>query len=708
MKQLRRSPGRVLLVLLLSVAPGAARSQTVLFEGPIRLSNALPSLDNAEADRRRLAQPELPMVVPPFEEHRRLNTTIPADATVKAVHAHQGTVYALDDSGAVYRVSQDRNWSAVGASIEESDQLSAGIRLARHLEGSGPRGQSGGFDGSVHAESGGWLATSGGLLSRNNGDLEAVADLPVRGINDVLVASDGDVWVASSQGLFQRTSDGQWTHIRGQDGLPVEETTCLAADGAGRLWIGTRQGVVLYDPSATGRQWYYRAGQRFLPHDRVIDITVSPDDHTVWVLSPAGVSAIEIRQTTLLEKAEAIEERIGQRHRRLGLVGETTFAAADNQADYVIEPGPNDGLWTAYHVAAMSLCYAATGSEAAKASATKSMESLYMLQNATGIPGLPARSVVPRDAGKPSDRWRLTPDERFWWYTDTSSDEIDGHYLAFYTFWEHIARDDERLRDRHVKQTREMTSYIVDNGYRLLDWDGERTRWGFWDPASLNEDPSCHLENGLNSLQILSFLRVAHHVTGDDSYLQHYRSLIVDHGYLDNVLLEKKVFPDQVNHSDDQLAYVAWYPLLQLATDPQVRTALQKAVRRHYLIEEPERASFFFFVSATIDPEFVNIAAAVEQLRNITPDRRNWKATNSHRDDVTFAPRRDRFDKKQLTHVLPADERHFDRWNDNPYLADDGADGTVEDNGAAYLLPYWMGRYHGFIAEVPAPPAPGQ
>ena len=73
--------------------------------------------------------------------------------------------------------------------------------------------------------------------------------------------------------------------------------------------------------------------------------------------------------------------------------------------------------------------------------------------------------------------------------------------------------------------------------------------------------------------------------------------------------------------------------------------------------------------------------------------------TGGHRDDITFAPRPDRFDKAQLTYVLPADERHFDRWNDNPYLPDDGGDGTEEDNGSAWLLPYWMARYHGFITE---------
>jgi len=104
-------------------------------------------------------------------------------------------------------------------------------------------------------------------------------------------------------------------------------------------------------------------------------------------------------------------------------------------------------------------------------------------------------------------------------------------------------------------------------------------------------------------------------------------------------------------------------------------------------------------VTATIDQEAVDLPGAVTNLRNIPTDRRNWRMLNSHRRDVAFAPRNDRFGRPQLTRVLPADERHFDRWYDNPYLPDHGGDGLTEDCGSAFLLPYWMGRFHGFITE---------
>lgn len=166
---------------------------------------------------------------------------------------------------------------------------------------------------------------------------------------------------------------------------------------------------------------------------------------------------------------------------------------------------------------------------------------------------------------------------------------------------------------------------------------------------------------------------------------------------MSNVLLQKKLFPDENNHSDDQLGFVAWYPILQLEQDPALRAALHSAVRRHYLVVEPERSSFYNFTYATIDPDHADIEAGIQNLREIPTDRRSWRMENSHRADVVFDLRLDRFADRQLLHVLPADERNVQKWNQNPYIPDSGGDGTHEDDGAAWLLPYWMARYHGFV-----------
>ena len=130
-----------------------------------------------------------------------------------------------------------------------------------------------------------------------------------------------------------------------------------------------------------------------------------------------------------------------------------------------------------------------------------------------------------------------------------------------------------------------------------------------------------------------------------------------------------------------------------------VLRVLTQAVRRHYRIVWPERPSFYAFVTATVDPEQVDMLGAVENLKEMPTDRCDWRQENGKRADVVISKHSNRFTKPVLIQVVPADERCFSRWNCDPYEAADGGDGTYEYDGSVYLLPYWLGRYHGFIAE---------
>jgi hypothetical protein len=78
-------------------------------------------------------------------------------------------------------------------------------------------------------------------------------------------------------------------------------------------------------------------------------------------------------------------------------------------------------------------------------------------------------------------------------------------------------------------------------------------------------------------------------------------------------------------------------------------------------------------------------------------DTIEWTVTNSGRKEVVMARASDRFQKRQAVTLLPPDERPVMKWNSNPFDIDGGSDGRGEDDGAAFLLPYWMGRYHGLL-----------
>jgi len=705
---------------LLAAALTAVSSAEDLSELPFPIWNVVPSLHDTDDPLAMKKQPEdrLPINVPPVEEHvRRWILEDAPIATPQAVAAGPGMLIVAGPEGEVtydtntWAASEVRKVKRIGLySIRTALKLSekSGYVVGLHAAALSEQGVVTVND-VAEDSSGVWLATSRGLYHATATQLIRHDAYGIDGplattVTAVAIDGKGALWTGSPAGIAVREPGGAWRAIRGRDGLPVEDITAIAIDNNDRCWIGTSIGMIHYRPYEEGRQWFYREGLRYLPGNHVFDIALANDGKTVFTATDGGVGQLDVTETTLLARAEAIEALVNKRHRRLGMVASCTLDDAVNPTSHTIRDNDNDGLWTAYHIVAMSLAYAVTGDPAAKASAMEGMHALYMLQNASGTPGLVARSVLPLDeaiaAGKDKNpQWRLTPDGTMYWKSDTSSDEIDGHYFAFYAYWEHIAKNDPEERERCIKQVRALTDYIVGNDYLLIDWDGEHTRWGFWNPDMLNNDPTHYRETGLNSLQMLSFLKTTYYITGDETYQQHYTDLITNHHYLANVLLEKKVYPDMDNHSDNQLAYVAWYPILQIEQDPAIREQLHKAVRRHYKILNRDRSCFFYFVSATIDPDYVDLESAVLNLKRIPTDRRQWKQTNSHRADVVFDPRVDRFGKKQLISVLPVDERTFDRWNGNVYLADERGDGKHEDAGADYLLPYWIGRYHGFFKE---------
>lgn len=75
----------------------------------------------------------------------------------------------------------------------------------------------------------------------------------------------------------------------------------------------------------------------------------------------------------------------------------------------------------------------------------------------------------------------------------------------------------------------------------------------------------------------------------------------------------------------------------------------------------------------------------------------NWRVDNRGRSDLPHDPSRERFGEPQTTKLIPPDERPVMKWNSNPFRLTGGDGGLSEDDGTTLLLPYWMGRYHGFL-----------
>jgi hypothetical protein len=472
-------------------------------------------------------------------------------------------------------------------------------------------------------------------------------------------------------------------------------------------WIGTSQGAIhhtLYGSEASLRwrmgAYDYFAGRRWLLDDNVTGIGFERGGglyDVVWLETPKGYSRIERRSMTLAEKAKLFEQRIRARHVRHGFVADSRLRVPGDLSTNQPVSTDNDGLWTAIYIAAEAFRYKVTGETEARDFARQSLQALMRLEAITGIPGFPARSFIKiGEDEQPSDgEWHTTADGQWRGKGDTSSDEIVGHYFAYAVYYDLVADESEKAQIRAVVDR--LTSHIVDNGYRLIDADGKQTRWGWWGPEAIWEDPD---ETGLRALHILSHLRVAHHITGNAKYQAAYDDLINKHRYHLLTRNQKINIPGRVNHSDDELAFLSYYPLLLYEKDAKLLEVYRQSLERSWQVERPERNPLwnFIYAAGSGSKEF-DVENSVRTLREIPMDLITWAVKNSDRLDVVIDPLSDRFKRAQSLTVLPYDELPVMKWNGNPYRLDGGDGGRGEDDGAYFLLPYWMGRYHKLIAE---------
>ena len=320
------------------------------------------------------------------------------------------------------------------------------------------------------------------------------------------------------------------------------------------------------------------------------------------------------------------------------------------------------------------------------------------LESITGVPGFYARSLKHKSEPKPEGgQWHPTPDGEWLWKGDTSSDESVGHYYAYATYYDLVADDAEKAEIQRV--VARMTDYLIQHDYDLMDVTGKPTRWGQWSEKYFATEEGKY-ESALCSLQLLSFLKTTAHITGGAKYEEAYQERI-RHGYAERMRLYRR-WPGggESNFSDDELAYLSYEPLLCYEKDSDLRKIYLDGLRFTWSQVRPDMNPLWNYISAGSGAGPLPRAVALEShrtLERMPMDLVEWFVHNSHRQDLQFHTELDRFNARQTVSVLAPDERPIGKWNSNPYRPDGGGGGHGEDDGVAFLLPYWYGRYHGWV-----------
>jgi hypothetical protein len=598
------------------------------------------------------------------------------------------------------------------------------------------------------------VGTSTGLYERENKGVwikilpasgnYSWAPINVRGVGyDV----QNRLWFACPQGVGVRT-DGKWQLLTGAEGLPYDDFTSLATGSSG-IWFGTKIGAIRF----LDGDWSYRQSKRWVPNDQINDVAVSTKGD-VWFATENGVGRLSRQQTTLAEKAHFFEAEIDKYHRRTPyeFVMSVGLEKPGDKSKVTQRDSDNDGLWTSMYGAAECFAYAATKDPKAKKRATKAMLAMKFLSDVTqggknpAPHGFPARTILPTSGENPNTthytpekdrqkqkedplwkvlvpRWPTNSDGKWYWKTDTSSDELDGHYFLYGLYYDLVAEtEEEKAMVRKV--VARVTDHLIAHNFQLVDHDGKPTRWARFSPNELNRDLKFSTGlRGMNSLSMLSFLKVAAHVTGDQKYQKAYMKLVNEDLYAANALIPKRQMGIGTgNQSDDEMAFMSYYGLINYEDDPNLRMHYMISMMPYWKLVEAERCPLFNYIFAACfdaiekgtykrKTPISSLNEALFTLKRYPRDRVRWGYKNSHRKDIAFLEGawfeswwKEWKQKKgylRTGFALPIDEHFVAFWSNDCWSLDEDGNGKELCDGATFLLPYYMGLYHGFIVEKP-------
>ena len=573
-----------------------------------------------------------------------------------------------------------------------------------------------------------YVLTSKGVARVYEGTLaldKSYRPLAGRIAKDIALTPRGDLalqfeegWISNGLDSSQPPAANPFWAVRqppppAQPGMPWKELTCKASVPGG-TWFGSTRGAFFVregvsaryaTPAAPGIEppvTRYYAGHRWLRDDSVRDIAVDHDGH-VWILTKTGLNKIEFVRTTMAAKAEWFHRKIRSRNIRYGFTAERRMLVAGDITSSEMIDTDNDGGWTSYYIGALGARYATTHEEPIRQQAWESFAALERLQHIHTNTGFPGRTFERRGFKfSDTDRWRDAPDPGWEWKGHTSSDEICSQTYAHAVMWELVATNAAE-RARVASNFIPIVDHIIAHDLYLVDVDGKPTLWGRWNPEYVNWFPPTIHDRQLNSAEITGSLQLAFAMTGNPRYREKAYELFSRSGYLTNILNSiKLVAPtpgyvhlgndmgDEWNHSDDELAFFAYWPLVRFAFTPELRGKFQEVVREHLEIEHPERYPIWNFIAAACGVRKVDAPGSVWTLRGVPLDTIAWRVTNSHRQDVTKLP--PNFMHRELRELLPPGERLIARINTQPFILDQGDD-TTDFPGDEYLLGYWLGRY---------------
>jgi hypothetical protein len=409
--------------------------------------------------------------------------------------------------------------------------------------------------------------------------------------------------------------------------------------------------------------------------------------------------------------------------------------------------GENDGLWSGLYLASQAFRYGATHDPAALATLDLLLDGETTRMRITGVSGLFVRQLIPPGVAGlacPSDpaRYVPSPDKRSnrwvrigaggcaevadgvtmtfsatthcgldafagWCFLDNvSQDEYVGHLFGLGAVAKLV--DDAEVRGKAVGLLREIAAHLIAHQLEFVDWDGRPTTWGKIHPDAGGDTP------GYLAVMAMSFFATFAKATGDPGSTAQYDHIAAEYpSDLNQIDIWSGPSGCTSNWNDLSMLAANFHQLLWYEHDPARRPALESAFDRELMRANQPRAglaeknAWFDFQWAaqkalgegSDGPAWAAVEDGVCQLKQ-------FPASNEGAPHDTTALAPDACADRNGESLAAAPFDTADRcpatflWWQNPYqrwACGDPRELVRQPTG--YLLPYWMGRYYGFIGE---------
>jgi len=253
----------------------------------------------------------------------------PAARAFRALRASPNLPEGLSHGAAVRALERRNGEIWVGTNGNGVDVFSPDWRL---LRGYRPGKQDGALeDGAVTCLAEGpdgslWVATLDGTLHRQRPGqssfekMNTSQGLPGGQIRALTFAPDGTLWAGSSEGLARIGTQGEIKAYRHRPDDPTSisgnAVEAIAYDAAGRLFLGTDNGLNYFDPQrGKARVFHHQPQDPFsLPNEWVPDLLLASDGR-FWVGTHGGAVILDWPSEGGEPRFESVAEKLGEKPR---------------------------------------------------------------------------------------------------------------------------------------------------------------------------------------------------------------------------------------------------------------------------------------------------------------------------------------------------------------------------------------------------------